>query len=115
MGFFKTIKNANVAAQQGKKMQAHYEGQAAAANQPVDLNNPMWAPIHGIDVDKYAEISAGLAKHSVMGPENVGEFAEQNGVPGGKWQEVQLGWTQRMQQHEPVRVRYGNLYSKFLS
>ena len=115
MGFFKTIKNANVAAQQGMRMKEHYEGQAAAANQPVDLTNPMWEPIHGIDVDKYAEISAGLAKHSVAGPEAVGKFAEQNGVPAGKWQEVQLGWTQRMQQHEPVRLRYGNLYSKFLT
>jgi hypothetical protein len=115
MGFFKTIKNANRMAAQGMKMKEHYEGQAAAANQPVDLNDPKWAPIHGVDVDKYAEISAGLQKHSVAGPENVAKFAEEQGVPEGKWQEVQVGWTQRMQQHEPVRLRYGNLYSKFLS
>lgn len=115
MGFFKTIKNAQKAAAKGVEIQQKYEAQTAAADQPVDLNDPKWVPIHGITCDKYAEISAGLQKHSVMGVDKVNEYAEAAGVPQGKWSEVQIGWTQRMQQHQEVSTRYGIHYSKYLS
>ena len=99
---------------QAQEMQAEAMKQQQAASQPVDLNDPMWAPIEGITVDKYAEISAGLLKNGVMGPENVNTYAEGLGVPSGAWQAVQTGWVARMGQHMAVRTRYGNLYNEFL-
>ena len=85
-----------------------------AAAQPVNLNDPMWAPIEGVTLDLYAEISAGLMKNAVMGLEAVNKYAESKGVPSGAWQKVQNGWVARMGTNEPVRMRFGNLYNEFL-
>lgn len=99
---------------QAQEMQKQAMEAQQAASKPVDLNDPMWAPIEGVTLDKYAEISAGLMKNGVMGLENVNKYAESMGVPAGAWQTVQNGWVAKMGQHEPVRVRYGNLYNEFL-
>jgi len=118
MGIFKDFKGMMDSAKDLSKQAQEMQEQAAkaqqAASQPVDLNDPMWAPIEGITLDKYAELSAGLMKNGVMGLENVASFVESQGVPSGAWQTVQNGWVAKMGQFEPVRVRYGNLYNEFL-
>ena len=118
MGLFKDFKgmmdSAGELTKQAQEMQQQAMKAQQEANQPVDLNDPMWAPIEGINVDKYAEITAGLMKNGVMGIENVNKYAEERGVPSGAWQAVQNGWVARMGQHMAVRTRYGNLYNEFL-
>jgi len=118
MGLFKDFKgmmdSAKDLSKQAQEMQQQAQQAQQAATQPVDLNNPMWQPIEGITLDKYAEISAGLMKNGVMGLENVAKFVEGLGVPAGAWQTVQNGWVARMGQNEPVRTRYGILYNEFL-
>jgi len=118
MGLFKDFKGMMDSAKDLTKQAQEYQQQAqadqAAANAPVDLNNPMWAPIEGVTLDKYAEISAGLMKNTIMGIENVNKYVESMGVPTGAWQAVQNGWTARMGQNVPVRTRFGNIYNAFL-
>jgi hypothetical protein len=107
------MQNANEMSEEAKKMQADALAAQQAASQPADPNDPAFAPIQGITVDKYAEISAGLVKNGVMGIEAVNAYAESMGVPAGAWQEVQNGWVARMGQSMAVRTRYGNLYSEY--
>jgi hypothetical protein len=117
MGMFKDMKKAMQSAgelsEEAKKMQADAMAQQQAATQPADPNDPAFAPIQGITVDKYAEITAGLVKNGVQGIEAVNAYAESMGVPAGTWQEVQNGWVARMGQSEAVRTRYGNLYAEY--
>lgn len=117
MGMFKDMKgmmqNAGELSKEAQKMQADAQAAQEAAGQPVDPNDPMMAPIEGITVDKYAEITAGLVKNGVMGLEDVNAYAESMGVKPGTWQEVQNGWVSRMGQSETVRTRYGHLYAEY--
>lgn len=116
MGLFKDAKNmmsqAGAITAQAQQMQAAALAQQQAAAAPVDLADPMWAPIEGVSLDQYAKISAGLVRDGVTGIEAVEAYAESHGVPAGKWQAVQTGWVARMGQHMEVRTRYGNLYSQ---
>ncbi|OGC19832.1 hypothetical protein A3J90_03960 [candidate division WOR-1 bacterium RIFOXYC2_FULL_37_10] len=114
MGMFDMLKNAKDLMEQASMGQKAAMASQQAAAQPVNLNDPMWAPIEGVTLDLYAEISAGLMKNTVMGPEAVAKYAESKGVPSGGWQKVQNGWVARMGTNEPVRVRFGNLYNEFL-
>lgn len=110
MGFFKNTKSMINSA---KEMQANAQAMMAEANQPVDLNDPVWAPIEGVDLDKYAQISAALARQNLAGVEQVEAWVETQGVQPGTWGKVQQGWAQRMAGNMQVRNRYGVLYSQF--
>jgi hypothetical protein len=84
----------------------------AGALQPVDLNDPIWEPIDGITLDKYAQLTAAMARQS-LGPQDEAEaWLETQGVKPGTWGNVQTGWVNRMATHEAVRTRYGILYSR---
>lgn len=109
---FGMVKNAQNLAAEAQQQAAHYQ---QGLGPDVDMSGPQWEPIQGVTLDQYAEISGKLAKNGVMGPEAVGAFAEQHGVPAGQWQAVQNGWTQRMSQHVDVRNRFGMLYQQFSS
>jgi len=117
MGMFKDMKNmmqqAGEMTEAAKQMQADAQAAQQAASQPADPNDPAMAPIQGITVDKYAEITAGLVKNGVQGLEAVNAYAESMGVPAGAWQEVQNGWVARMGESMAVRTRYGNLYAEY--
>ncbi len=83
-----------------------------AAQQPVDLNDPVWAPIDGITLDKYAQLTAALARRE-LGPSDQAEtWLESQGVKPGSWGQVQTGWVDRMATSEAVRTRYGVLYAQ---
>lgn len=114
MGFFKdiksTVESANQAASHAAAMQASVA--SAAAGAPVDLNDPMWAPIHGITCDRYAQLTAQMVRQDLGGLEGSQAWLEGQGVVPGTWAEVSSGWAQRMQTYEPVRTRYGFVYAQ---
>ncbi len=80
------------------------------AKKPVDHSDPKWEPIHGITLDKYAELSVYMAKNNIVVAEKVKEYVEANGVPRGMWLEVLNGWTVRIGQDVDVRIRHGVIY-----
>lgn len=116
MGLFKdmkdTMQNADALAGQAAQMQQSAHAAQAAANQPVDLNDPMWAPIEGITLDKYAQLTAAMARQQLGTPEQAQAWLEAQGVAEGTWAAVQTGWVNRMATNEAVRTRYGVLYSQ---
>ncbi len=83
-----------------------------AANQPVDLNDPVWQPIAGVTLDKYAQLTAAMARQDLGTPDQTQAWLEGQGVQAGTWAEVQTGWVNRMAINEAVRTRYGVLYSQ---
>ena len=75
MGFFKDMKGMMDGAaelqKQGLAMQQQFAGAQAGATQPVDLNDPLWAPIHGITLDQYATLTAALVRQNLGGIEQI--------------------------------------------
>lgn len=118
MGFFKdiksTVQSANEMAGQGAAQAAGMQASMASATSgaPVDLNDPMWAPIHGITIDRYAQLTAQMVRQNLVGIDAVTAWLEGQGVPEGTWPEVNKGWADRMAAHEPVRTRYGVIYAQ---
>jgi hypothetical protein len=84
----------------------------AAARQPVDLNDPIWRPIDGITLDKYALLTAKMSRQSLGTPDQTEAWLEAQGVKAGTWATVQTGWVNRMATSEAVRTRYGVLYTQ---
>ena len=118
MGFLDSIKALFGMPAQAAEASRVAQQQVAEVQQglgAVDMSQPQWEPIEGITLDQYAEISGKMAKAGVMGPEAVNSFVEGMGVPEGKWQIVQNGWTQRMSTNRDVMNRYGMLYSQAMT
>lgn len=84
----------------------------AAARQPVDLDDPLWAPIDGITLDKYAQLTAAMARHDLAASDEAQAWLESQGVKPGTWGGVQAGWVNRMSISAAVRTRYGVLYAQ---
>jgi hypothetical protein len=94
------------------EMRREAESAQAAAGRPVDLTDPIWHPIDGITLDKYAQLTAAMARHDLGTPEETQAWLEDHGVKPGTWAVVQTGWVNRMSTSEAVRTRYGILYSQ---
>lgn len=116
MGIFKDIKNTvntagNLATQAGE-LQAQQMQMASGAGMaaPADFTDPVWGPIEGISIDRYAQLSAGLAARG-FGIADAKQFVESQGVVPGTWEAVVNGWNQRMGSNPAVMQRYGQLYS----
>ncbi len=116
MGLFKNMSDTLNATpeliNQASRMQQNARAAQAAANQPVDLNDPVWAPIDGITLDKYAQLTAVMARQSLGTPDQAEAWLETQGVTRGTWAGVNVGWVNRMAVNEAVRTRYGVMYSQ---
>jgi len=94
------------------QMQQNAMAAQASAHQPVDLNDPAWAPIEGITLDKYAQLTAAMARQNLGTPDQSEAWLETQGVTRGTWADVNVGWVNRMATNEAVRTRYGVMYSQ---
>jgi len=106
-----TVANANAAAANASVLQAQYN---AAWQTPAAVNtaDPIYDPIDGISLERYAWLTAQLVKLNLPGIDAVTAWVESQGVRPGTWATVQTGWTSRMSQSMDVRTRYGMLYSQ---
>jgi hypothetical protein len=115
MGMFKDFKNtiqqANEAAATAQQLGAQQQGIASGAI-PYPTDDPAFEPIEGVDLDTYAKVQGLLGKNMIMGPENVENYAAEHGIPKGTWQQVMLGWTERIQKFPQVSQRFGVILSQ---
>ncbi len=107
-----TVDDVSALADQASEMRREAESAHAAAGQPVDLTDPIWRPIDGITLDKYAQLTAALARQDLGTRDQTQAWLEAHGVKPGTWAVVQTGWVNRMSTSEAVRTRYGILYSQ---
>lgn len=116
MGLFKDMKDTlNATPQlidQASQLQQNAMATQAAAHQPVDLTDPAWAPIDGITLDKYAQLTAAMARQNLGTPDQAEAWLATQGVVPGTWANVNVGWVNRMATNEAVRTRYGVMYSQ---
>ena len=116
MGLFKDMKDTLNATpeliNQASQMQQNAMAAQASAQQPVDLNDPVWAPIDGITLDKYAQITAAMARQNLGTPDQAEAWLATQGVTPGTWAGINVGWVNRMATNEAVRTRYGVMYSQ---
>lgn len=71
----------------------------------------IWAPIHGITVDRFAELSAEIANEN--DPEKQAGIVGAHGVQRPDWEAARAGWTARVQDMSllgAVATRYWPLY-----
>ncbi len=85
MGLFKNFKesmdDAGALTERAAQSPGGLEAAQAAAQQPVDLNDPVWAPIDGITLDKYAQLTAAMARQD-LGTAGPGPGLAR--IPGGE-------------------------------
>ncbi len=116
MGLFKNFEestdDAGALTEQASQTPGGLPAAQAAAQQPVDLNDPVWAPVDGITLDKYAQLTAAMARQDLGTAEEAQAWLESQGVKPGTWGQVQTGWVNRMATNEAVRTRYGILYAQ---
>ena len=113
MGLFKDLKDTtDSAARPTGTASPKRPGAPGAGAQPVDLNDPLWAPIQGITLDKYAQLTAAMARQHLGTPYQAEAWLESQGVSPGTWADVNVGWVNRMATNEVVRTRYGVLYAQ---
>lgn len=78
----------------------------------VRPDDPLLVPIHGVDMERYARLSAELLTNGVTGLGAIEEYTADKGVRPGTWAEVQRGWIERMRDNADLRVLYGQIYSR---
>jgi hypothetical protein len=71
----------------------------------------IWAPICGVDLERYAELSREMAAHAVAGPDAIERWVTERGVDAGTWATVTTGWSSRMVRFAEVRRRYDELFA----
>ena len=125
MGLFKQMKDmkATVAAapemiNQAQQLGANAQAQAMAmqasmtqvATAPVATTGADFAPIAGVSLDLYAQISKDLAGVGYDQSQAAG-LAAARGVPADAWQAALDGWNARMQTNPAVARQFNALYT----
>ena len=71
-------------------------------------------PIRGVDLDRYARLSAEMLRTGLTRPEAIEEFVECNGITPEDWQVIQAGWIERLGRSEDLRLRYHDAATAYL-
>jgi hypothetical protein len=95
-------------AQQGAAEQAAQQAMAATAA-PVAPAAGDFAPISGVSLELYAEVSRGLAAYNYDQSRAV-ELAAAKGISPSDWQAAMDGWNARMS-NQAVAQRFNALYT----
>lgn len=115
MGLFKDISssltnmNQNIA--NGQVAQAN--GMAMMAGQAIDPSAPQWAPIHGVDLDRYTWLYVETLRQKFPDAASAEAWLATQNVAPGTWAAINDGWQQRMRAHMDVMTRYGVLASQY--
>jgi hypothetical protein len=133
IGFVKDMKAASQAAKDGAEMLAAKDqmleqaaelraAQAAAGQQAVagmpgagvlpaagPVDDAELAPIAGVSLEKYVEISKGLADVGYDQSKSH-EVAASRGVSAGDWDAAVAGWNERIKANRAVGQRFNQLY-----
>jgi hypothetical protein len=71
----------------------------------------VWAPIEGVDIDRYAALIAEILKRGIVGRDQIEQYVTARGVAPGVWRRVESGWIARIAGHRGVRTRYALMYA----
>lgn len=94
----------NMAAQMAEA-QAHQAAVATAVITPADLE-----PINGVDLEAFAQVSAGLAAYNYDTSKAV-EIAAARGIAADDWTTAVDGWNERIKANPAVAKEFNRLYT----
>jgi len=63
-------------------------------------------PIRGVDLDRYARLSAEMLRSGLTEPDAIDRFAVEHGLEPGEWELIQADWVERLSRSEELRLRY---------
>jgi hypothetical protein len=117
LGMFKKM---NEAMQQNAEMIRQNQGSWAEQQAMADrLNNPQgppltgdeptMQPVEGISLQRYAELAVGM-QHLGADVAAQTAYAEQNGVPEGRYMPIAEEWARRMQADPRINKRFNELW-----
>jgi hypothetical protein len=74
-------------------------------------DGPLWAPIEGVTLEEYAQITAALLTRGVTGPDVDPFVTLHYALSPRDWHTARAGWVRRLTEHPAIRVRYGQIYA----
>lgn len=82
------------------------------SNAPVADDDPIWAPIEGIDMATYAKVAKKGANAGVTDEAGMAAVAQAEGIDPAAWAAAAKGWTERMGQNMAVGQRFRQYYDQ---
>lgn len=109
------IEQANQMAAQAQQMQQAQaanaaQSQAMMAGTTIPAGDPRLAPIAGVTLEKYAEVSKVAATQGADEAGLVGLALARGVVSPEAWVEAYQGWNERMQGDMQLATQFGHLY-----
>ena len=75
-------------------------------------DGPLWAPIAGVSLEEYAQITAAILKRGVPDGEVAPFVTLHFALAPDDWHTARAGWVRRLTEHPAIRVRYGQIYAR---
>ena len=124
MGLFKGMKDMKdmVSAapgmiDQAQQMQANAAAMQANAGMPgglpgaIDPNDPILAPINGIDLQRYAQLSKAIGHYQMKTSEQIDAYMQSAGHSPEDWQAAYDGWNERFKQNMSLSTLYAQYFN----
>ena len=96
---------------QAQQMGAAQMGAMGGMPGPVDPNDPMLAPIAGIDLARYAQLSKAIGHYGLRSAEQIDEYMTRAGHTPEAWQEAYDGWNARFKANMSLSMLYAQHFN----
>jgi hypothetical protein len=78
---------------------------------PVDPNDPMLAPIEGIDLMRYAQLSKAIGHFQLRSQEQIDDYMRSAGHTSDAWQSAYDGWNARFKANMSLSTLYAQYFN----
>ena len=98
---------------QGQQMAAAQQsamGPVGSMPAPVDPTDPMMAPIAGIDLARYAQVSKAIAHYGLRTQDQIDDYVVRAGHTLDDWQQASDGWNARFKSNTGLSMMYAEHY-----
>jgi hypothetical protein len=85
-------------------------GMAGGVPQPIDPNDPILAPIAGIDLMRYAQLSKAIGHYQLKSQEQIDEYMQSGGHSPEDWQAAYDGWNERFKANMSLSTLYAQYF-----
>ena len=97
-------------AQQMGAAQQAAAGPVGSMPAPIDPNDPMLAPIAGVDLARYAQVSKAIAHYGLRTQDQIDEYLTRAGHTPADWQAASDGWNARFKTNTGLSMMYAQHY-----
>jgi hypothetical protein len=85
-------------------------GMAGGVPQPIDPNDPILAPIAGIDLMRYAQLSKAIGHYQLKSQEQIDQYMQSGGHSPEDWQAAYDGWNERFKANMSLSTLYAQYF-----